>query len=79
MKIRGEIKLTMEQLQIKKLRPNQLKPINHVLDGKDTLLIAATSFGKWSPWSSYQRPVGYRSECHQGKAQEGCSLSGHRA
>jgi len=46
MKIRGEIKLAMEQLQIKKLRPNQLKPINHVLDGKDTLLIAATSFGK---------------------------------
>lgn len=46
MKIRKSIKSAMKQLQIKKLRPNQLKPINRVLDGKDTLLIAATSFGK---------------------------------
>lgn len=36
----------MNQLQVEKLRPNQLKPINRILDGKDTLLIAATSFGK---------------------------------
>ena len=46
MKIRKEVKSAMKQLQIEKLRPNQLKPINRVLDGKDTLLIAATSFGK---------------------------------
>lgn len=46
MKIRKKVKLAMEQFHIAKLRPNQLKPINRVLDGKDTLLIAATSFGK---------------------------------
>lgn len=46
MKIRKEVKSAMKLLQIEKLRPNQLKPINRVLDGKDTLLIAATSFGK---------------------------------
>ena len=46
MKIKKKVKLAMEQLHIAKLRPNQLKPINRVLDGKDTLLIAATSFGK---------------------------------
>ena len=46
MKIRKEVKSAMEQLHIEKLRPKQLKPINRILDGKDTLLIAATSFGK---------------------------------
>lgn len=46
MKIRKEAKSAMKLLQIEKLRPNQLKPINRILDGKDTLLIAATSFGK---------------------------------
>lgn len=46
MKIRKEVKDAMNQLQVEKLRPNQLKPINRILDGKDTLLIAATSFGK---------------------------------
>ena len=46
MKIRKTVKSAMEQLHVEKLRPNQLKPINRVLDGKDTLLIAATSFGK---------------------------------
>lgn len=46
MKIREKIKASMERLHIEKLRPNQLKPINRILDGKDTLLIAATSFGK---------------------------------
>ena len=45
-KIRKEVKSAMEQLHVEKLRPNQLKPINRILDGKDTLLIAATSFGK---------------------------------
>ena len=46
MKIRKEVKAAMELLHVAKLRPNQLKPINRVLDGKDTLLVAATSFGK---------------------------------
>jgi len=46
MKICKEIKSAMEQLHIEKLRPKQLKPINRILDEKDTLLIAATSFGK---------------------------------
>lgn len=46
MKIRKEVKSAMRLLHVEKLRPNQLKPINRILDGKDTLLIAATSFGK---------------------------------
>ena len=46
MKIRKDIKSAMELLHIEKLRPKQLKPINRILDGKDTLLIAAASFGK---------------------------------
>lgn len=46
MKPRKEIKFAMELLRIKKLRPKQLNFINRILDGKDTLLIAATSFGK---------------------------------
>lgn len=46
MKIRKEVKSAMEQFNIEKLRPNQLKPINRILDGKDTMLIAKTSFGK---------------------------------
>ena len=46
MKIRKTVRAAMEQLRVEKLRPNQLKPINRILDGKDTLLIAATSFGK---------------------------------
>jgi len=36
----------MEQLQIKKLRRNQIKPINSVLAGHDTLVVAPTSYGK---------------------------------
>lgn len=46
MKPRKEIKFAMELLRVKKLRPKQLNFINRILDGKDTLLIAATSFGK---------------------------------
>lgn len=36
----------MSLLQIEKLRPHQLKPINAILDNKDTMIIAPTSFGK---------------------------------
>ena len=46
MKIRKSVKRTMNLLQIEKLRKNQLKPINAILDGHDTMVIAPTSFGK---------------------------------
>lgn len=46
MKIRPNIKQAMETLKIEKLRKNQLKPINAILDGYDTMVIAPTSFGK---------------------------------
>ena len=46
MKIRPNIKQAMETLKIEKLRKNQLKPINAILDGHDTMVIAPTSFGK---------------------------------
>lgn len=46
MKIRPNIKQAMEMLKIEKLRKNQLKPINAILDGYDTMVIAPTSFGK---------------------------------
>ena len=46
MKIRPNIKQAMETLKIEKLRKNQLKPINEILNGHDTMVIAPTSFGK---------------------------------
>lgn len=46
MKIRKSVKRAMRLLQIEKLRKNQLKPINAILDGHDTMVIAPTSFGK---------------------------------
>ena len=46
MKIKKSVKEAMERLQIKKLRRNQIKPINSVLDGRDTMVIAPTSYGK---------------------------------
>ena len=46
MKIRPNVKQAMETLKIEKLRKNQLKPINAILDGHDTMVIASTSFGK---------------------------------
>lgn len=46
MKIRKSVKRAMDLLQIEKLRKNQLKPINAILDGHDTMVIAPTSFGK---------------------------------
>ena len=46
MKIRPNIKQAMKLLEIEKLRKNQLKPINAILDGHDTMVIAPTSFGK---------------------------------
>lgn len=46
MKTRKSVKKAMHLLQIEKLRRNQLKPINAILDGHDTMVIAPTSFGK---------------------------------
>ena len=46
MKSRPEVVAAMELLRIDKLRKGQRKPINAILDGEDTLLIAPTSFGK---------------------------------
>ena len=46
MKLRKSVKKAMEILHIDKLRRNQLKPINAILDEKDTMVIAPTSFGK---------------------------------
>lgn len=46
MKIRKPVKKAMKLLRIEKLRRNQLKPINSILDGHDTMVIASTSFGK---------------------------------
>lgn len=46
MKIKKTVKEAMKLLQIKKLRRNQIKPINSILDGHDTLVIAPTSYGK---------------------------------
>ena len=46
MKTRKSVKKAMHLFQIEKLRRNQLKPINAILDGHDTMVIAPTSFGK---------------------------------
>jgi len=46
MKLRSEVKNAMVQLHIDKLRRNQLKPINAILGGHDTMVIAPTSYGK---------------------------------
>ena len=46
MKIRPEVKSALKKLGYTKLRKGQGKVINRILDRKDTLLIAKTSFGK---------------------------------
>lgn len=46
MKTRKSVKKAMHLLQIEKLRRNQLKPINAILNGHDTMVIAPASFGK---------------------------------
>ncbi len=46
MKLKPSVKKAMEKLHIDKLRPNQIKPINAIMDGNDTVVIAPTSFGK---------------------------------
>ena len=46
MKIRPEVKKALKKLGYTALRKGQGKIINRILDHKDTLLIAKTSFGK---------------------------------
>lgn len=46
MKLRPTVKEAMMQLRIDKLKRNQIKPINSILDQRDTLVIAPTSYGK---------------------------------
>ena len=46
MKLRKIVKFGMNKLGIKELRRNQIKPINAILDGHDTMVIAPTSYGK---------------------------------
>ena len=56
MKIRKSVKRAMHLLQIEKLRRNQLKPINEILDGHDTIE------SRWPAWQSLRRKrnkIGY--------------------
>ena len=46
MKLKPCVKEAMEQLHIERLKKNQIKPINAILDGRDTMVIAPTSYGK---------------------------------
>ncbi len=46
MKLKPSVRKSMEKLHIDKLRQNQIKPINAIMKGNDTLVIAPTSFGK---------------------------------
>lgn len=46
MKLRPSVKRAMKLLRIDKLKKNQVKPINAILDGNDTMVIAPTSYGK---------------------------------
>ena len=46
MKLKNDVKHAMEQLHISTLRKHQSKPIDSILDGHDTLVIAPTASGK---------------------------------
>ena len=46
MKLKGNVKSAMKQLKIETLRKHQIEPINSILDGQDTLVIAPTGSGK---------------------------------
>lgn len=46
MKLKPSVKEAMKQLNIDRLKQNQIKPINAILDKHDTMVIAPTSYGK---------------------------------
>jgi len=46
MKIRYDVQKALQRFQIETLRKEQIKPINSILDGNDTFVIAPTSSGK---------------------------------
>ena len=46
MKLKDNVKEAMKQLQIGTLRKHQIQPINCILGGQDTLVIAPTGSGK---------------------------------
>ena len=46
MKLKANVKYAMEQLHISTLRKHQIRPINCILEGQDTLVIAPTGSGK---------------------------------
>ena len=46
MDIKRDIKSAQKQLSIEKLRKHQIRPINSILEGNDTMVIAPTSAGK---------------------------------
>ena len=46
MKLKSSIKSAMKQLKIDTLHKHQIEPINSILDGQDTLVIAPTGSGK---------------------------------
>lgn len=46
MKIRYNVQRALQRFQIETLRKEQIKPINSILDGKDTFVVAPTSSGK---------------------------------
>ncbi len=46
MDIKRSIKSAQNQLGIEQLRKHQINPINNILDGQDTMIIAPTSAGK---------------------------------
>ena len=46
MDVKRDIKFAQKQLCIERLRKHQIEPINNILDGNDTMVIAPTSSGK---------------------------------
>lgn len=46
MKLKPSVKEAMKQLSIDKLKRNQIKPINSILNKHDAMIIAPTSYGK---------------------------------
>ena len=46
MKIRYDVQKALQKFEIETLRKEQIKPINSILDGNDTFVVAPTSSGK---------------------------------